>query len=550
MIDTTLKTPLEMFYHWEATKPDSVYLRQPVNQHWTDYSWAQVGQQARRMAAALQAIGPPGSSIGILSANCAHWFMADLAIMMSGHVTVPYFITMGADAVGYVLDHSGTQALLVGRTENWNEIKDAIAHTVKLISLPGVSIEGAQAWEDLVADHEPVAGNPVRDPDELFTIIYTSGTTGLPKGVEHTFGTLGASGASFVKVELTEAERFFSYLPLAHCAERVAVFLGSLYCGGSVGFNESLASFNDDLRRVNPTIFFAVPRIWTKFQMGIQGKLGADKLNQLLTDPDTAETTGLQIRQALGLGEVRIAITGAAPTPLPLHQWYERIGLPLNEFYGQTELLPISCNLPWERKPGTIGKALAGIEIKIAGTGEILVSGPGCMKGYYRDPEKTAETLVDGWIHTGDRGELDEDGFLKLTGRVTEIFKTTKGKYVAPMPIESHFAENPYIEQVCLAGAGLPETILLAVLSEAGRNTARNTVSKDLRQLLEQINAKLEHHERISHILLSEETWTIENNLMTPTMKIKRGALEDKYMERLVTLSESGTGKTEPIVWE
>ena len=153
-------------------------------------------------------------------------------------------------------------------------------------------------------------------------------------------------------------------------------------------------------------------------------------------------------------------------------------------------------------------------------------------------------------MYLATNGEFHHDMHLGPGGYNVKIFKTAKGKYVAPMPIESHFAENPYIEQVCLAGAGLPETILLAVLSEVGRNTDRKTVGEDLRQLLEQINAKLEHHERISHILLSEETWTIENNLMTPTLKIKRAALEDKYMERLVALSESGTGKTELVVWE
>ncbi len=551
MTNAALKTPLEMFYHWEAQKPDAVYLRQPVNRQWTDYTWAQVGDQARRMAAVLQGIGPRGSAIGILSTNCAHWFMADLAIMMSGHVTVPYFTTMGADALGYVLDHSGTQALLVGRSDNWDQVKYSIPSSVKLISLPGVEIERAEPWDALVAAREPLPGNPSRDPDELYTIIYTSGTTGVPKGVEHTFRTLGGAATPFTTVcKATEDDRLFSYLPLAHCAERVAVLLASLYCGGTVSFNESSATFTDELQRVKPTVFFAVPRIWTKFQMAIQGKFGADKLKQLLSDPATAEAIGVQIRQALGFDAVRVAVTGAAPTPLPLHAWYESIGLPLNEVYGQSELLPISCNLPWDRKPGTIGKALPGVEIKIADTGEILVSGPGCMKGYYRDPDKTAETLIDGWIHTGDRGELDADGFLKLTGRVKEIFKTAKGKYIAPMPVESHFADNGYLEQVCLVGAGLPETVLLAVLSEAAREADRVLVTKDLRRLLEQVNGKLEHHERISHIILSEESWSIENGLLTHTLKIKRSALEEKYMEKLTALTAVGTGKTEPIVWD
>jgi long-chain acyl-CoA synthetase len=550
MTGTPLRTPLEMLYQWETRKPDAVYLRQPIARQRTTYTWGQVADQVRRMANVLADIGPRGTSVGILSANCAHWFMADLAVMMSGHVSVPLFTTMGGDAARYVFDHSNVRVLLVGHSDNWDRIRDCIPTSVKLITFPGVNIEGAEPWDALTATREPLPGNPVRGPDELCTIIYTSGTTGLSKGVAHSSRTLGAAATSFITAcRVNEKDRFFSYLPLAHCAERIAVLLASLYCGASVSFNESPATFGDDLQQARPTLFFAVPRIWRKFQLAIQDEFGAERLAQLLSAPTTAEPTGLKVRRMLGLDAVKVAVTGAAPTPMPLHAWYESIGLLLNEFYGQTELLPISCNLPWDRRPGTIGKALPGIEIRIADSGEILVSGSGHMQGYYRDPERTAQVLSDGWIHTGDCGKLDGEGFLKLTGRLKDIFKTSTGKYVAPLPIESRFADDIYVEQVCLVGAGLPETILMAVLSEAGKTTDRAVVNAALRRRLAQVNARVEHHERISHIMLSGEPWSIENGLLTHTLKIKRHAVEAKFMEELSELSDNRAAKTDPIIW-
>lgn len=549
---STATTLLGMFYEWEERKPDATYLRQPVNQVWFEYSWRQVGQQARRIAAALRSMGlSPGDRVSILSKNCAHWLIADIGIMMGGFSSAPVFTTMSPEDVRYCLGHSGARVIFVGQSDNWNLVRNDLPEGVRVIALPDAEVPGAHhSWNTLLAEHEPLPGNPQRKPGDEITTVYTSGSTGKPKGVVYSF-----EGAKHIvrnigqTFRLDEDDHFISYLPMAHGFERGAVGLMSLYTGSTIGFNENQATFGADMREVRPTFFQCVPRLWSKFQESVlQSVGGQESLDALLSEPGTAEATRERIRQSLGLDRARILLTGSAPTPLPLHAWFEALDMPLCEIYGQTEVLSGTCNLPWDRKPGTQGKPTVNTEVRIAEDGEILIRARAVMEGYLHEPEKTAETVVDGWVHTGDKGEMDEDGFLKITGRVKEIFKTTKGKYVAPLPIESRFSSNPNLEQICLIGSGLPQTVLLVQLSAQGKAAEPEELDRVLARLTGEINPVLEKHARIAALIISKDDWSTGNGLVTHTLKIKRAALEERYRGMAEAALAGGASCDDPQV--
>jgi long-chain acyl-CoA synthetase len=353
-------------------------------------------------------------------------------------------------------------------------------------------------------------------------------------------------------LRMVEHDRLISYLPLAHGFERAIVGFMSMYAGCTVGFNENQATFVADMKVVRPTVFQCVPRLWTKFQERVLvGFGGQDGLDALLSDPAKADTTKTSIQAALGLDAGRILLTGSAPTPLPLHAWYDALDMPLCEIYGQSEILAGTCNLPWDRKPGTLGKPTWNTEIRITDAGEILIKAKAVMTEYLHEPKKTADTLIDGWIHTGDKGEIDEDGFLKITGRIKEIFKTTKGKYVAPVPIEGLFVSNSHLDQVCLMGDGLPQTALLVQLSAQGSAADAEVVEEQLRLQVQLVNAGLDSHARIAWVLVAKDEWTSANGLATHTLKIKRSAIEDRYRCRVENAFSSGASVAEPgVTWE
>lgn len=546
------ESPLDMFYHWERKKPDAVYLQQPVGGVWRDLSWSEVGQEARRVAAALQSMGVrQGERVSILSKNCAHWVIADLATMMSGGSSAPIFTSMTDVDARYILDHSGSKVLFVGQTDNWERVRDALPREVKVIALPFAEVAGADySWDEILEEYQPLPANPQRAGTDELTTIYTSGSTGQPKGVVYSFEGAGHIvrnlGQTF---RMTEEDRFISYLPLAHGFERAAIDFMSMYAGCTVGFNEAQETFNEDMRTVRPTFFQCVPRLWYKFQEAVlTGFGGQDSLDKLLADPATAETTKAQVKQKLGLDAGRLLTTGSAPTPLPLHAWYEALDMPLCELYGQSEVLSGTSNLPWDRKAGTLGKPTENTELKIGDNGEILIKAKAVMVGYLHEPEKTAETLIDGWIHTGDKGEIDGDGFLKITGRVKEIFKTTKGKYVAPLPIESMFSSTSSLEQICLMGSGFPQTVLLVQLSEQGKNIKSDKLKADLYQQVLKINDELDGHSRIACVIISDQDWSSENGLVTHTMKIKRAALEKHYAPMAEHAFSNGATAVKPLI--
>lgn len=547
-----IKTPLEKFYEYEQKKADQTFLRQPYNKQWHHYSWKKAGDEIRRMAAALKAEGyPHGSKIGLISKNCAHWIMADLAIMMAGYVSVPIYPTVSADTINYILTHSESKALFVGKMDDWKSQRSGVPEGVKCFSFPFWTEPGYEMWDDVIAKHEPLKGQPNQSLDDIITIIYTSGTTGVPKGVVHNFRafSFAATYALGEMKDLSDNERFFSYLPLSHVAERMLVEMGGIYTGGMISFAESLDDFVENLKDTKPTVFLAVPRIWTKFQQKILEKMPQKKLDVLLKIPILNNIIRKKILEGLGLQNAKYALTGAAPLPLSTMLWFETIGVPICEAYAMTENCAYSHITRKEnRRPGYVGQVMPHTEVLISDEGEILVKNECVMIEYYKEPEKTAETITsDGFLRTGDQGEVHQDTFLKITGRVKDIFKTDKGKYVAPAPIEMALSRNTMIEQICLVGTNLPQPIGIVVLAqEEVANKPKEQIAASLEQTLKEVNATLDKHEVVKKLVVVKDPWTIENNLLTPTMKIKRNEVEKKYSAHY----EDWYKTKDLVVWE
>ena len=535
------KSPLEMFYHWEKETPNKLYMRQPINGEWYHWTWSETATQARKMAAYLKSLDfPANSKIATLSKNCAHWIISDLAIMMAGHVSVPLYPNLKAESITQILEHSEAKLLFVGKLDDFESMRPGVPKDLPCIAFPFYSEEGYPVWDDLIQDVEPMTENVVRESNELATIIYTSGTTGMPKGVMHKFYNFSFATSNAVPLlGLATEERFFSYLPLCHIAERLLVEMGSLYSGGMVSFAESLDTFAQNLADTKPTAFLGVPRIWTKFQQGILGKLPQKKLNVLLSIPLVSSLIKKKIKSGLGLQEARNIFTGAAPTPVSTLKWFERLGIPIQEAYAMTENCCYShVTLNDGIKFGSVGKALPHCEVKLSEENEILIKHVALMDGYYKEDKQTEETIKDGWLHTGDEGHIDAEGYLKITGRVKDLFKTSKAKYVAPAPIEMKLSANKNIEQVCVVGTGLPQPIALITLSEYGKSRPVEDVYGSLETTLNIVNPKFESHERLKKIVVLDKEWTIENNLLTPSMKIKRNEVERIYKDNYTTWYE------------
>lgn len=322
--------PLQCLYRWEKERGSQIYLTQPsAGGVVQDITWAQAAQQVRCMAGWLQSQGwPAGSRVGIIGKNSAHWILADLAIVMAGYVSVPIYPTFNAEALAYILSHSEAKALFVGKMDDIANINNGVPADLPIVALPlaPVLARAARQWDELVKNIPPLGGQPVADGDQISTIIYTSGTTGQPKGVVHTFNTMawGVSSATR-RVRMDVNDRYISYLPLAHVAERMLVEQASLRYGGRIFFAESLDTFLTDLQRARPTIFFSVPRLWVKFQQGIHSKIPAPKLQRLLGLPLIGRLVRKKILKGLGLDQCRIAAGGAAPMPADVLQWYRNL---------------------------------------------------------------------------------------------------------------------------------------------------------------------------------------------------------------------------------
>lgn len=548
---------LQRFYHFLDKNPDRTYLFQPHSGgQVTEYSFQQVFDQAARMASYLNSLGlEHQSKIAILSKNCAHFFMAELAIWMAGHVTVALYPTLNEETVQFILEHSESKLLFVGKLDEgpWKEMKPAIPEGLECVAFP-LSPDGESytKWEDITSKQEPVEGRPTRGADEHSLIIYTSGSTGRPKGVLHSFRTISVPTVGLSKIlEMTPEDRHISYLPLAHGMDRWLSACMSLYNGSQVYFAESLPTFVQDLKRARPTVFVSVPRLWLKFQLGVMAKM-SPFAQFLMKLPVIGGVIKKKVLEGLGLGHARFAGSGSAPIPGELIQWYRDLGLELLEGYGMSENFNYShLTMPGRGRVGYIGHPYPDVEHRLSEEGEIQVKSPGTMLGYYKAEDLTKECFTeDGWLKTGDRGEIDSDGRLKITGRVKELFKTSKGKYVAPAPIENIINVNPNVELSLVSGSGYPETYAVVQLAEEllpklGNAGEKERITKELTELLHSTNAEIEHHEKIGFIVIASERWTIEDGQLTPTQKIKRNAIESQYEDKVDGWYAAG----EKVIW-
>ena len=555
------KLILDYVYQHEKERAQQVYLTQPLGGgRVADYTWAQSLDQARRMATHLQSLGfAPGARIAILSKNCAHFFMSELAIWMAGYTTVAIFPTESAQTIRFVLEHSEASLLFVGKLDTWPDQEPGVPSGMPRIALPLAPATPYETWDAITARSAPMSGQPHRAGTDLAMLIYTSGSTGQPKGVMHSFERISAATELAVAQSMSQnlgdnqVHRVLSYLPLAHVFERAVVECASFVSGQlHVFFAESLDTFAADLQRARPTIFVSVPRLWLKFQQAVFAKMPQKKLDILLRIPILKKIIAKKILTNLGLDQTISAFSGSAPLPADLIRWYRSLGLQLLEGLGMTEDFAYSHTAtPRFSEPGYVGVANPGVQARISPEGEILVKSPGQLVGYYKRPDLDAESFTeDGFFRTGDLGSVAADGQLKITGRIKELFKTSKGKYVAPAPIENMINNHAMVEISLVGGSSHEAAFAMVVLAEDIRPrqkdpAVRAEVQTALTTLLADVNRQVADYEKLKFIVVADQPWQIENGMLTPTMKIKRANIESAIEPKL----DAWYAANQPVQW-
>ena len=548
------------FYDWEEKLRDKPFLRQPFGDKWEVYTWGEAGLMARKLATGLKSLGlPKGSHIGLMSKNCREWIIADLAIIMAGYVSVPFFPNLKSHEIKNLLEFGDVKALFMGKVEDWDEIKKGIAESMPIIAFPhyenNSKIDKGYQWYNFIEKQEAQKENYHPSLDDIWTIIFTSGTTGNPKGVVLNFDINQNTDVMYTKdynplcVDFDGNNSFFSYLPMNHIAERIAIEFTTFKHGGVISFTESIDSFVKNLSEVQPSVFFGVPRIYTKFQLGILSKFSQKKLDLFLSIPIVSYLIKKKMQKALGLSKAKVVISGAAAMQIAQRNWFRSIGVNITIGYGMTENCAITTQLPGTNfsKPGSVGKIQPNVEIKIdQESEEILMRGPYVMLGYYNDPETTNNTIKNGWLHTGDKGKIDSDGHLYITGRVKDTFKTSKGEFIDPAKIEALFGEVEYFGQMCVVGLGVPQPLMLVNISDIGKKLSKEELIIELEKKLEIVNSKIFNYLRVSTVVICKNEWTPQNEILTPTMKIKRGNVDKMYMNEYNNWHNSN----DKVIWE
>lgn len=534
---TELKTPLEMLHRWENTTPNDVFLRQSLGDgSWQEYTWQDVGDKVRKITQFIHSLNLPDKSrIALWSCNSADWILVDLAIMLSGHISVPLYPGQSKKSTEFILSECDISLMFIGACGQEEHIDDIVPSTITTVAMFGCTIKTNESLLEIYSDFPPYTASYLPERNDLFTIVYSSGTTSDPKGVMHTHGTVGAvtpGTAKSLRMETYSGKnspqraRLFSFLPLSHMAERAAIEFTGLYTNACISFSAGIESFQQEIMSVQPTFFFAVPRLWVKFKASVDAKI-PPAAQPSLTDADKH-----QIREMLGLSKAKVIITGSAPLAADIHNWFLDMGIVLREAYGLTETFATGTIWLKNDEPiaGSVGSAGSNdVEIKLSAHNEVLIRGKGIMAGYYRNEQKTRESLKNGWFHTGDLGDLDNMGNLTIKGRIGEEFKTSKGKFIHPTPIENKFKSLKQLDQFIVIGQGLDQPVLIGTISELGQQLSENALTSTLLDALKEINNTLPQYEQVSHIMLSSTPWTIENGLLTPTLKLQRKTIETYY---------------------
>ena len=566
---------VEMFFARAAAKGDAPFLWAKINGAWMSTSWRAAAEQVASLAAALRAMGlNAGDRVILVSENRPEWCIADLAIMAAGCVTVPAYTSNTERDHTHVVENSGACAAIVSTAKLAQPLLPALARSsgcdrliaIEPLGKKRIGTVAIYQWDELIATHPAdVAGcaaGATFTRDDLACIIYTSGTGGAPRGVRQHHGAILQNVAAPMEVIETDFgmgdEVFLSLLPLSHAYEHSAGQYFPIGCGGQIYYAESIEKLGANLEEVRPTIMVVVPRLFELLRTRIlkavekQGviprwlfgravALGpgphrlADKPLDLLLDA----TVRKKIAARFG-GRIKAMVSGGAPLNPDVGNFFASFGITLLQGYGQTEAGPIiSCNRPRAGlKMDTVGPALLGCEVRIADDGEILVRGENVMHGYWRNDAETARVLIDGWLHTGDIGKLDERGRLLITDRKKDIIVTDKGDTIAPQRIEAMLTLEPEIGQAMVTGDRRPYLVGLVVPDAewAGEQPAGVDLQRGVMAAVDRVNAGLSVTERVRRVLIADEPFTIENGAMTPSLKVRRHVLRERYGARLDAL--------------
>jgi long-chain acyl-CoA synthetase len=583
----------KLFRHVVRARGDAVAMREKELGIWRAITWREYGERARHVGLGLVALGfRPGDVVSIIADNCPEWLYTDMGTLSVGGVTNGIYTTDSPGQVAYIVGDSSTRFLFVENEEHLDkilEVRDRCPDLVKIVvyDMDGLHgfrddqvmaftalLELGAAWERERPDAFDAMAEIARAED-LAILVYTSGTTGPPKGamLSHKNILFQLDYSDFI-TDLREGDQQLSFLPLCHVAERTFTVFNPLRSGATVNFAERLDTVPENIREVAPALFFAVPRIWEKFysavalrmqeatwpgrlayawaigvggrmaECRIQGRPPGLGLRLLYRVADFLVLDN--VRRSMGLHRARGAATGAAPIAPELIRWYLALGIDMREVYGQTENCGLATAMPADRvKLGTVGVARPDTEVRISPEGEILLRGPHIFLGYYGKPEKTAETVVDGWLHTGDVGVMDADGFVTITDRMKDIIITAGGKNVTPSEIENQLKFSPYISDAVVIGDKRKFLSCLVMVDHETvaqfaqdhnvpfTNFASLCRAKEVQDLvwgeIDRVNKRLARVETVKKFRLIEQILTPEDEELTPTMKLRRAFVNVKY---------------------
>jgi long-chain acyl-CoA synthetase len=587
-----------------AMRADRVAVRQKAFGIWQETTWAEMGRAVRETGMGLVALGlKPGDVASILANTRQEWTYADYAVIGAGGVSNGIYPTDAPGQCEYLMTDSGSRFVLVEDEEQLDKILEVRERLPLLEKIIVMETEGLTRFTDpqvmtlealRALGREEDARNPgewerrreARGPEDLAILVYTSGTTGRPKGAMITHRNILAAIEVIASesIRQNEDDQRMAFLPLCHVAERIGGQFLALYSGATLNFVENPETVPDNVREIAPTIFFAVPRIWEKFYSGVairlaeatpiqraiygwaiaQGREAAELTidgkpvpNFLKLKVKLGRWLALDnIRKAIGIHRCRFLATGAAPISPDLIRWYFALGVPMLEVWGMTETSGAGSVVPMDKvKPGTIGRPTSSIEMKIGEHGEILARGPTIIKGYLNQPEKTAEAIRDGWLHTGDVGSVDNEGFFRITDRMKDIIITAGGKNITPSEIENELKFSPYITDAVIIGDKLPYLTALVMIDQENvekfaqdhdipfsnyASLCRTKAVLDLIQAeMDRVNKKFARVEQVKAFRLIEQRLTAEDEELTPTMKLKRNLVQKKYADMIAGMYRS-----------
>jgi long-chain acyl-CoA synthetase len=583
------------FFSQAQAHPDTPAYHSRRGGAWQSASWRDYAGQVRKASRALVALGlQPGQGVCLLGYNRPEWVIGAFAAIAAGGVPAGIYTTCSADEVRYIVDHAEAPVVIA---EDRAQVDKLLARRDQLPGLKCiVTMEGAPAiddplvltWEAFLARAEAVPDAAVDDrvralkDDDTATYIYTSGTTGPPKAVMLSHRNILWTAEALSKLnEITPVDTMLSYLPLSHIAEQMLSMHAPACFGYSIYFAEALEKVPDNLKEVQPTIFFGVPRIWEKFHAAVAAKLsqvtgpkrrlidwatGVARrwhAHSMLGKP-VPTVLGWQYRlaqrlvfrklkTALGLGRARVAVSGAAPIASHVLEFFTGLDILVTEVYGQSEDCgPTTLNVGGATKLGTVGRPIPGLEVRLAEDGEILVRGPSVFKGYYKDPQTTAETLIDGWLHSGDLGAFDNDRFLSITGRKKEIIITAGGKNIAPKNIEAALKESPLVEEAVVIGdrrrfisalVAIDRAAVAKWLESQGKPAAEPLhdspeLQAELGRWVDKVNEQFARVEHVRKFRVLPRSLTQDAGELTPTLKLKRKFIDRNWSQLIDAMYE------------